>query len=287
MQNKTAFTLIELLVVVAIIIALLAMLMPSMGMAIYQAQNLQCVSRQRQFTLATLSYCADNFGIYPDRGVDSGGAEPMWARWAMRQQIGAGDLRLDDALRQYMPTGLAVWCCPLYQGEHGSGAYYGCLEHGVEHNVNPGYMSYSFHGGLKERNVGGNIYNPGDRRRLGQPYVIELASGGRYQRNILYSDTAVGDNGWVPVLCTGATAGLFNPAPGPRILTNHTPPPGSIWQFTWIEPARILAIKGTTVTNWAYDDGSAGTRTANAETALTSGDWTAVPSQGRYMLFPN
>ena len=66
--------------------------------------------------MATTMYCSDNNNRFPDRGINSGSSEPMWARWAMRMQISSTDLRLDDALDKYMDTASAVWCCPLYKG---------------------------------------------------------------------------------------------------------------------------------------------------------------------------
>lgn len=61
-----AFTLIELLVVVAIIVALLAILMPSMGRAIEVANRAVCASNQRQLGLTGLNYATDHVGMFPD-----------------------------------------------------------------------------------------------------------------------------------------------------------------------------------------------------------------------------
>ena len=58
------FTLIELLVVVAIIIALLAILLPSMGRALHAAQMTQCLSNLKQTGTGLLSAAADNYGKY-------------------------------------------------------------------------------------------------------------------------------------------------------------------------------------------------------------------------------
>ena len=63
--QRNAFTLIELLVVVAIIVALLAILMPSMGRAIDQAQTTVCMSNLHQSGLAILNYVADYFMVTP------------------------------------------------------------------------------------------------------------------------------------------------------------------------------------------------------------------------------
>jgi len=63
--RKPAFTLVELLVVVAIIVALLAILLPSMGRSVEIAQAAQCGSQQRQLSLATLSYAQANNLVLP------------------------------------------------------------------------------------------------------------------------------------------------------------------------------------------------------------------------------
>ena len=66
-----AFTLIELLVVVAIIVALLAILLPSMNKAIRAAETTVCASNLRQLGHAELTYAGDYFGVLmaPDWGT--------------------------------------------------------------------------------------------------------------------------------------------------------------------------------------------------------------------------
>ena len=61
-NTNRGFTLIELLVVVAIIITLLAILMPSMNKALQAALDNKCRSNMRQSVLATLTYSQDNLG---------------------------------------------------------------------------------------------------------------------------------------------------------------------------------------------------------------------------------
>jgi len=69
--RRTGFTLVELLVVVTIIVAMLAMLLPSMGEAIYRTTLTRCSSNLKQIALGATNYASDHFGLYPLRpGVD-------------------------------------------------------------------------------------------------------------------------------------------------------------------------------------------------------------------------
>ncbi|MBC8342184.1 MAG: type II secretion system protein [Proteobacteria bacterium] len=88
-HRKSAFTLIELLVVVAIIVALLAILLPSMGRAIAIAENLKCMSQMRQLGQATLTLTSDSFGQLP--AVWDGnfaGPEPYNYSWLGKEVFG-------------------------------------------------------------------------------------------------------------------------------------------------------------------------------------------------------
>lgn len=292
---RKAFTLIELLVVISIIALLIAILVPVLSSARYEAKNFLCVNRQRQFVIATSTYATDNKNLYPDRGIDNNNSEPLWARWAARMWIDKNvDDNLDVVLGHYMDKTIAVWCCPQYDGAHGSGALAGCLEHGKGHS-NDRWTTYSFHGGLREyKNINKYVYNPGDRRKLGEPYVIELLDGTKvYESNLLISDTASDDNSWVPAIYPDGQTGRHNPtnAPWAGVTTNHQPKPGTLTATVNNPAYRVNAVGGKAHTNWAYDDGSAETRVIDPKGAMTSDDWTPIQSDAgrsaRYMLFPN
>jgi prepilin-type N-terminal cleavage/methylation domain-containing protein len=66
---RGGFTLVELLVVVSIIVLLLALLLPAMGKAVYQADLTVCSARQKSVVSAVLQYTFDNKRYYPTRGV--------------------------------------------------------------------------------------------------------------------------------------------------------------------------------------------------------------------------
>jgi prepilin-type N-terminal cleavage/methylation domain-containing protein len=292
---RKAFTLIELLIVISIIALLIAILLPVLSSARYDAANFLCLNRQRQWVIATTAYTVDNDGFYPDRGIDTIlGGQPFWARWAPRMYHANTDESLDDTLGQYMASETAVWVCPQYDGAHNSGASNGCLTHGKGHS-NSIWTTLSFHGGLREYRLSNRtIYNPGDRRQLGDPYVIEAVDGSfRYESGLLISDTPVDDNAWVPTLYPNGPTGRFpnrGPvAPWPGITTSHQPKPGTLSMRVNRDSDRVQAVGGPTHTNWAYDDGSAETRVMTpSPDLLTSDEWTPVGiDAGRYLMYPN
>lgn len=62
----------------------MSLIQPALQHVNYQATNMLCLNRLKQFTMATLMFADDNNGLYPDRGIDNmSRGEPLWARWAM------------------------------------------------------------------------------------------------------------------------------------------------------------------------------------------------------------
>ncbi len=89
-MKPRGFTLIELLVVVAIIIALLAILMPSMGIALRRAEEAVCATDTRTLSQVTLNYASDYYGVLPDlnrRPTNNSQATNIYWSWSEWREI--------------------------------------------------------------------------------------------------------------------------------------------------------------------------------------------------------
>lgn len=129
---KRAFSLIELLVVVTLIGVLAALLLPSLGGAKLKAQGLQCLTSERQLSVAVQNYTGDSSERFPPNPDD--GNTVAGHHWCGGQAgIGGSeefnpDILADSdhsLLAPYLGRVSAVFKCPadlrsgIYQGSRG------------------------------------------------------------------------------------------------------------------------------------------------------------------------
>jgi prepilin-type N-terminal cleavage/methylation domain-containing protein/prepilin-type processing-associated H-X9-DG protein len=104
----SGFTLIELLVVIAIIAILAAMLLPVLKAAQQRGLATQCLSNEKQLTLAWLTYANDNQdNMVPNRGLD--GQPSSWGENPLTDV----NLQPGGSLSQWCPGSILQLSCAV------------------------------------------------------------------------------------------------------------------------------------------------------------------------------
>lgn len=134
-RSSVAFTLIELLVVISIIALLISILLPALQQARAAGKNVQCLSNQRQISVAMNAYAADNKGFiasmlfarrqtysrYPNGWVVSANSTSPW-QWYLvtNEYISNGWTTNDDKV-----FGLRLaTVCPTFMDKNGPQTFY-------------------------------------------------------------------------------------------------------------------------------------------------------------------
>ncbi|QNN24066.1 type II secretion system protein [Planctomycetales bacterium ZRK34] len=94
MRHRPGFTLVELIVVVSIIVALVAILIPSIRRSVQIAKETKCGVQVRMLTTASFTAATDLFGNIPNMGtieineVDGGEGRPYFVKPSKRDWFG-------------------------------------------------------------------------------------------------------------------------------------------------------------------------------------------------------
>ncbi len=110
---RDGFTLVELLVVVAIIAILLALLIPALDKAVYQAELTVCAARIKGIANGAIAYAAGNQRKYPQRKMFDAGPAVVGTTPTKLAQGDKTNITFDDRplFRKFMPVNMLQ--CPL------------------------------------------------------------------------------------------------------------------------------------------------------------------------------
>jgi prepilin-type N-terminal cleavage/methylation domain-containing protein len=223
MMKRKAFTLIELLVVIVIIAALLALLLPAVGMVRDSALTVDCINRKRQIFLQLANYTNDNDGMFP-YGLPGPAFNTPWYRTISEetQASGASRIYFCSTDRRSVSSAYASLAVSIGFNQQGLGGDSGGIAGGTSDYVGiPAQMqrlgkptatliatesSYPYFPTSWRIDANG-VMKVYPAHRNGRTLVILLADGhaeaihgnGAYDTNAFYQPTALGKNdGSVP-----------------------------------------------------------------------------------------
>lgn len=166
MKTRSAFTLIELLVVVAIIVVLIALMLPSLNKARQQARLVTCMSNVRQLGTATFLYLQDNNDWFPPP-YDTAKNNLSWYVGGLLGQNGSGEQKWQNYFGTQVAGMRTKFHCPASRAM-----------------MTPtGGASAAFGYGMNST-LGGGIYVAARQTKLDNPMQV-----------ILYADCNISDTG--------------------------------------------------------------------------------------------
>ncbi len=239
---RAAFTLIELLVVISIIALLVGILLPALGAARRSAQDLKCLSNERQMLIGFFGYTSSSKGILPIGIYAWGVPAEEQTNWALLisdyiQQTGSQYTDQEQVSE-------AFTCTAVDKGEFNQD---GWLHYGGSHPI------------LTNQRDG---YSGGDPK-WGRPLSVDSQS--RQSELILAADATIRPpSGSCLALISNTDKGRVNSTSDDRYLTpgdlTNDEPPDFLENVDTVATAGEFRFRhaGDVNTNVAYMDGHAG-----------------------------
>jgi prepilin-type N-terminal cleavage/methylation domain-containing protein/prepilin-type processing-associated H-X9-DG protein len=104
MDKRTGFTLVEMLVVIAIVLLLVALLLPSLKNAEVMAQKISCLNNLRQLASAWSLFVSENAGNMPGGNTGAG-------NWVGGGNVNTSEAIMNGQLYPYL-NNVKVYRCP-------------------------------------------------------------------------------------------------------------------------------------------------------------------------------
>jgi len=235
MRTDSAFTIVELLVVVTIIVVLLALLVPSLQEAIYQAELTVCgAGRQKVVASGVTGYAFDNKRHYPHREIIDRGYTPV----EIQRDV-------DDRPRMMRAFPLNALNCPLTPG---------AIDMSPEANLSDTWILSPYvlwfdilYGQGSNFNRGGVYSSINPPVRPGEKRMSRL--GSRFSWADVEYEWIIGDYDWV-VPAGNYTMGTHPDREGqmiPRVWQNHLDP-------VWAGIGAAFGFSTITLSRWELEE---------------------------------
>jgi len=238
-MRPTAFTLIELLVVITIVVMLLAMLMPAMDQAIYQAELTVCGARLHGVALSAQTYAIGNKRTYPRPVSDKPGVNPdsVYSPWVLAGG-GTGGADYRPALRNFLSINASL-NDPLSRKVD--------LETVIDPVNEAVWASYTIwfgHGYPRDQGL----------FRVGQRWTYTDAAGNKETYSVMVSDYLNVNPTWFYASHPDRDGMAWNDFYDNQVMKG-SPPTGAKYTYShWRGSLPDSKLKFDT--NWAYEDGS-------------------------------